>query len=214
MIDVVKAAARRAGGVPALAKQLGVSRQALYQWRRVPAEKVEALVRASGMTAHVLRPDLHAERDVRRADTRYGDDVPAWAIEQADHLRQGRFDRLDIANLCAEIEDLANRHRDEIESRLQVLLVHLLKLRVQPDGRTNSWDATVLEQRARVARRIARAPSLSSYPAQVLAEEYALARELAALETGLPLDRLPAICPFAIEDVLDLDYVPEPRTGG
>ncbi len=210
MIDIVKSASRRAGGIPALAELLGVSRQALYQWRRVPADKVQALVRATGLSPQALRPDLHGGGDSTGTGTRYEDDVPAWAIEQAGHLRHGRFDRLDVANLCEEIDDLASRHKDEIESRLTILLVHLLKLSVQPEKRAPSWDATILEQRARIARRLARAPSLRGYPAQVLVEEYDIARRKAALETGLPLGLFPVACPFAIDDVLDLDFVPGP----
>ncbi|NNM71018.1 DUF29 domain-containing protein [Enterovirga sp. DB1703] len=140
----------------------------------------------------------------------YDDDYAAWALHQARLLRTGRFDELDPENLAEEVEDLARQEKREIESRLGVLLQHLLKYMVQPENRSNSWRATILEQRARIARRLTESPSLRSYPGQVLEDEYGLARQQAALETGLPLERFPANCPFGIDDVLDLDFLPEP----
>jgi hypothetical protein len=208
MIDVLKLAAGRAGGVPSLAKKIGVSKQALYQWRRVPADKVAALARETGLSERLLRPDLFAGPATSSA---YDDDFAAWAESQAGLLKNGQLDQLDIGNLIEEVADLARRDRDEIESRLGVLLMHLLKLRYQPDARSPSWDSTILQQRTRIAKRIARSPSLKTYPAQVLADEYKLARREAALETGLPIERFPEVCPFAIEDVLDLDFMPQPK---
>lgn len=147
------------------------------------------------------------------SEAAYETDFSAWASAQADHLVAGRFDRLNLVHLSEEIEGLARRERDEIESRMTVLLKHLLRSRFQPDQHTPSWDSTILEQRARIARPLAQSPSLKAYPATVLAEEYALARREVALETGLPLAVFPPACPFAIEDVLDLDFVPAPETG-
>ena len=210
MIEVVKLAAKRAGGVPALATRIGVTRQALYQWRRVPADKVALLARETGLPERELRPDLYnASSDT--PSTEYDRDFAAWAAEQAKLLKSGMYERLDIANLSEEIEDLAARHKDEIESRLAVLLKHLLKVRFQPEMRSPSWDSTILEQRARIGRRLARSPSLRDYPGAVLDQEYGLARREAALETGMALDRFPPECPFRIEDVLDLDFMPAPE---
>lgn len=208
MIPVLKEAAQRVGGVPALAERLGVSRQALYQWRRIPAEKVAALARETGMAEPLLRPDLFGPSARLSGQTPFERDFAAWAFEQAAALKRGQFESLDVENLCEEIEDLARRDKDEIESRLAVLLKHLLKMRYQPDMRSPSWDSTILEQRARIARRIARSPSLCGYPAKVLDDEYALARREASIETGLPMERFPRECPFGIEEILDLDFMP------
>jgi DNA-binding transcriptional regulator YdaS (Cro superfamily) len=209
MIAIIKSAAQRVGGVPALAARLGVSRQALYQWQRIPAEKVSLVARETGLAEHQLRPDLYVDSG-RSGSPTYEEDFAAWALAQSAMLRSGSLGGLDIDRLCEEIDDLARRERDEIESRLAVLLVHLLKLRFQAEKRSPSWDSTILEQRARIARRLARSPSLRTYPAAVLAEEYDLARREAAIETGLPLSRFPVECPFAIADILDLDFVPAP----
>ena len=51
------------GGPAALARQLGISKQAVGQWPRVPAERVLDVVRAcdGGITRHQLRPDIYPD---------------------------------------------------------------------------------------------------------------------------------------------------------
>lgn len=207
MLDLVRDAAARVGGVPRLAERLGVSRQALYQWRRIPADKVAALARETGLPERALRPDLFAAA----SSSSYEHDFAAWATVQAARLQASDFAALDIENLSEEIEALARNERHQIENRLAVLLVHLLKMQFQKEQRTSSWDGTVHEQRSRIARILRASPSLRAYPGEVLAEEYLTARRGAAIETGLPIATFPAECPFAIEDVLDPGFVPAGR---
>jgi len=62
--EPIQAAVEKAGGVNALASAVGVSYQAVQQWvkaRRVPAERVLDIERATGVTRHSLRPDLYPE---------------------------------------------------------------------------------------------------------------------------------------------------------
>lgn len=141
--------------------------------------------------------------------TPYEADYAAWCAEQGALLREGRLAEVDRANLAEEIESLGRSEESEIESRLNVLLLHLLKWRFQPGQHSNSWKATLLEQRRRIARRIKQSPSLRDHPASVLDEEYELARLAAAGETGLALETFPAICPFSIEQILDPGFHPD-----
>ncbi len=48
-----------AGTGQRLAGRIGVTPQALSQWRRVPARRVLDVERASGVPRHALRPDLY-----------------------------------------------------------------------------------------------------------------------------------------------------------
>jgi hypothetical protein len=143
----------------------------------------------------------------------YTSDFFAWTQDQAAKLRaRGGFDNrgdIDWENAAEEIEGLGDSVRSEIESRVAVLVLHLLKWRYQADHRSSSWKGTIVEQRGRIARRLKRNPSLRQYPAEVLHEEYESARLLAAGETGLSEDTFPSECPFSIEDVLDLNFYPE-----
>ena len=142
----------------------------------------------------------------------YEQDFAAWADEQARLLLGGELGRLDLVNLAEEVGSLGRSHRSEIESRLKVLLLHLLKLVTQPEHRTRSWLGTCVEQRDEIERVIRQSPSLAAVPLEALTAEYGRARRAAATETGLPLAHFPAECPFRIEDVLDPDFLPGATT--
>lgn len=49
-----------AGGNTGLSRKLaGITPQAISQWKRVPAERVLEVERATGVSRHELRPDLY-----------------------------------------------------------------------------------------------------------------------------------------------------------
>jgi len=52
-------AVKEAGGPTRLAEKVGVTRSAVSQWRRVPAERVLDVERATGVSRHELRPDIY-----------------------------------------------------------------------------------------------------------------------------------------------------------
>lgn len=139
---------------------------------------------------------------------RYEDDYCGWLGQQIGLLEARRFGDLDVAHLADELRSLAVSEEGEIESRLVVLLHHLLKWEFQPAGRTKSWRASIIEQRNRISRIIKRSPSLRRHPASVLDEEYVVARLRAADETELPLNRFPSACPYSAADVLDDGFWP------
>lgn len=141
--------------------------------------------------------------------TPYETDYAQWCAEQGALLRAGKFEQIDRDNLAEEIESLGRSDRREIESRLKVLLVHLLKWRYQPESQGGSWRATIREQRVRIVKLIKESPSLRGHPADALSEEYSYAVPDAVEETGLPEEIFPASCPFTIEQVLDTTWLPE-----
>lgn len=146
---------------------------------------------------------------LRKQLTPFAADYALWCAEQGALLRAGRTDALDLENLAEEIESLGRSDRFEIESRLKVLLVHLLKWRFQPEKRKPGWRSTIREQRGRIARRLRESPSLKAYPAEVLAEEYSYAVSEAADETSIAEAAFPPTCPFTIEQVLDPEFLPD-----
>lgn len=63
--EALQRAIREAGGVGKLAEVIGVTGPAISQWEQVPANRVIAVERASGVPRQELRPDLYpAERVV------------------------------------------------------------------------------------------------------------------------------------------------------
>jgi hypothetical protein len=75
--------------------------------------------------------------------TKYETDVVAWANEQAAFLRAGDFSALDIEHNADEVEDVGKSEQRELETRLALLLCHLLKWQFQPQRRGASWAGVV-----------------------------------------------------------------------
>jgi hypothetical protein len=128
----------------------------------------------------------------------YDEDFFAWTQEQARLLRSGELSELDIENIAEELESMGRSDKREIDNRLVVLLVHLLKWQVQVGFRSRSWSATVGES-----------PSLRSRVVSIRRGLYTRARQVAASETGLPETAFPAECPFTLEQILSEDFLPE-----
>ena len=57
---------------------------------------------------------------------RYEEDLYAWTQEQAALLRTRQYDALDLENLAEEILAVGGRDRRKLESRLCIILLHLL----------------------------------------------------------------------------------------
>jgi hypothetical protein len=142
------------------------------------------------------------------AEKMYDQDFYAWAITNAELLRQGRFSEIDIEHVAEELESMGKSERRELISRLEVLLVHLLKWKFQPGLRGASWEITILKQRDSLEDLLEESPSLRHGLNKNIAKAYDRARRYAAKETGLPLATFPDPCPFAAEQVLDLEFWP------
>lgn len=67
--------------------------------------------------------------------TPYEADFAQWCAEQGSLLRAGNLEALDRENLAEEVETLGRSEKGEIENRLNVLLIHLLKWRYQPSAK-------------------------------------------------------------------------------
>ena len=136
-------------------------------------------------------------------------DFFGWTHQQAQLLRTGRLDQLDVSNLIDEIEDMGQSQIRELENRLGVLLAHLLKWRYQPERRGVSWETTIREQRRRLTRLLADNPSLQPRLPKAHDDAYGDARLIARRETALPEPTFPATSPFTLEQTLDPDYWPD-----
>jgi Domain of unknown function DUF29 len=139
----------------------------------------------------------------------YDEDFYAWTVEQARLLRSGEFSSIDVENVAEELESLGRSDKRAIESRLTVLVTHLLKWQAHPRLRSTSWSGTIREQRRRIEKLLRESPSLRPFVGEVLAEAYADAREDAADETGLSETEFPAECSFSAEEVLSRSFLPE-----
>lgn len=138
----------------------------------------------------------------------YETDLYLWSQTSAQLLKQKRFDELDIENLIEEIQDMGRSEQRSIYSHQLNLIMHLLKWDYQPDARSKSWRFSIRNARLALAKLLRENPSLANLPAENLIEVYSDARNLAADETGISLKAFPLDCPYAIEQVLDNEWLP------
>lgn len=146
----------------------------------------------------------------------YDTDFYAWAEDQAAKLHRLANERanseLDLTNLAEEVESMASKDRRELVNRLTIILVHLLKLAYcfYSDPR-KTWRDSVQAQRTSTAILFDQSPSLRRLAPDLLAKAYHRALDQTRTETiDLAMDELPAVNLFALDDLLDLSYTPEP----
>jgi len=138
----------------------------------------------------------------------YERDYYEWTVRNAELLRSGRANEADLQHIAEEIEDMGKRARRELLHRLSVLIAHLLKWQAQPDRRSRSWELTIRVQRKDLATLLSENPSLRPYLKKNLGEAYERAMVEAMTETGLPESDFPTTSPFALDAVLDLEFLP------
>ena len=136
-------------------------------------------------------------------------DFYAWTQQQADLLRHKNFDKIDLEHLIEEIESMGNSEVRELESRLTVLLMHLLKWQYQPKLQTRSWVLTIKEQRRRIVKRLQQSPSLKSKLQEIINDAYELARGDAVDETGLSESSFPETCLWEYSHFIDMEFWPK-----
>ncbi len=139
----------------------------------------------------------------------YDQDFYAWAMKNAELIRQGCWADIDQEHMAEEMESMGRSEWYELVDRLAVLLAHLLKWRYQPERRGNSWRLTIKEQRRRVQLRLKKSPSLQYEIGETLFEAYESAVLQAAKEMKVAESLFPPTCPFTLEQVLDSDFWPD-----
>lgn len=147
-------------------------------------------------------------KDEAAASPGYEEDFVVWLDAQAEFLRAGRLELLDRENLIDELTSMASRYRHEVQSRMRVVLTHLLKCQFQSDHKTRSWKAALLEQRHEIKLLVASSPSLRHVVTDKMEHCYQYARRIAATETGLPVAHFPQHSPYTVEQMLDEDFLP------
>jgi hypothetical protein len=143
----------------------------------------------------------------------YAEDETAWLDAMVDLLGAGAHAELDFASLREYLSDMAKRDRREVESRLVVLLAHVLKWVHQADQRSRSWRGSIVEQRQEL-KRLASRGILRKHAESVLADVYQEAMERAAAETGMAMEAFPAECAYSLDDLLSFDPAADADQGG
>lgn len=139
----------------------------------------------------------------------YNIDFYAWSQRQANLLRAEAFEEVDWNNLIEEIENLSRSEKNEVENRLIVLIMHLLKWQYQPELQSRSWNATINVQRDDLERLLRRSPSLRAWLSEFITDVYPSAVKRAIAETGLRKATFPTECPYSPEQIMDEEFWPQ-----
>lgn len=141
------------------------------------------------------------------ASSLYEQDFAEWLDHTARLLRDYRLDEVDVEHLIEEIAGMSASEKHDINSRVRVILLHLLKWHYQSAKRSRSWLSTITVQRAEIRDLLKRSPSLKLALGSAVAYRDAL--DLAMIETGLPAATFPSECPFTPAEVLDSGFLPD-----
>ena len=134
------------------------------------------------------------------ADGLYERDFYSWTVWQAELLRSGKLDTLDIANIAEELDTLGRSELSALVSAYKLVTQHLLKLMLQPEKATSSWDITIKRERGKIEDILDDNPGLRSKQDEAFSKGYARGRRDAANETGIDdVDRFPKDPPFTRE---------------
>lgn len=138
----------------------------------------------------------------------YDTDFCAWAERNAELLRLGNFSEIDSQHIAEELESMGKSEKRELIHRLAILIAHLLKWKLQPRLRCNSWKYTIKEQRLKITDLLEDSPSLNYDIDKKIGQAYKQALIIAARETGLEEDQFLAECPFNLDQALDNTFFP------
>jgi hypothetical protein len=146
----------------------------------------------------------------------YDDDFYAWTQHQAAVLREMPLadNRLDREHVAEEIEDLGKHVRNAVRSQLRRIMEHFLKLQYSPAREPRyGWMASIVDARVEIDDAIT--PTIRNEVEGDLPRLYRQAKKQATAslqEYGEPeiIDRLPVVCPYTFEQLLDDDWYPEP----
>ena len=139
----------------------------------------------------------------------YDQDFYSWTQEQAELLKNGRFSELDIDNLIEEVESMGRSEKRELESRLTILLLHLLKWSYQEIGRGRSWQLSIDEQRIQFEETLDENPGLKPQLDEIVKKAYRLAVIQAARETKISKAVFPECCPWTLVQFIENGFYPD-----
>jgi len=149
--------------------------------------------------------------------TEYEHDFNAWIQQHITLLKQGKISEIDVEHLILELEDMGKNNFRELESRLIVLIAHLLKWQFQlkqlteqwKEFKGSSWQQSIIEQRHQIAYLLEDMPSLKGKLQNAVKKTYSKAVMLAVDETKLPKSTFPNECPYTVEQLLDKMFYPD-----
>ena len=140
-----------------------------------------------------------------KAGRLYEEDFYVWTEFQAELLRKGQFEALDLENLIEEVEGLGDAKRSAVLNNASNVIEHLLKLQFSPaEDPRRGWAESIVEHRTRLELELT--PRLRQILDEELPRVYALTRRSTERKLRLygedaAADALPTDCPYMLDQI-------------
>ncbi len=141
--------------------------------------------------------------------TLYNQDVAAWAQEQSQLLRSGRFSELDVEHIADEIDDVGRRQLRELANCMALLLCHLLRWQHPAAQRDHVLRKKLEAQRKEVNHLLNESPSLVTKMADVKWLDMVWSKAVALAVSDIGLDCFPENMPWSVSQVMKPDFYPD-----
>lgn len=135
-------------------------------------------------------------------------DFYTWTQQQVTLLQHRQWGELDLDNLIDEIGSMGRSEKRELDSRLAVLLAHLLKWQYEPARQGKSWRLTIKEQRIKIKKCLRDNPGLKLQVSDIMMDAYDEGLIIAMRETEMDESIFPTICPWSFERIIADDFWP------
>jgi hypothetical protein len=139
----------------------------------------------------------------------YEEDEHLWLTETIKLLKENRLERLDIENLIEELEDLSKRDKNQVESFLRQIIIHLLLLQywtAEHEYNYRHWQGEIATFRVQLNRYLT--TNLKQHLSDNREDIYQESVFIVTQKTGLSLQIFPSICPYSLEQLLDKSWFP------
>ena len=131
-------------------------------------------------------------------------DFNLWIEGIKAAIQNKDFENMDWDNLLDEIDDMGKSEKRSLDSYLQRLIEHILKLkywRTERERCRNGWMQEVTNFRNRIKRILKKNPSLNSYLEAEYADIYQDAIATMSFDFDIPEDSF-----VEVEQIMDKDY--------
>jgi len=145
-----------------------------------------------------------AKTDLQRL---YEIDEHLWLQKNIQLLKTNRLEELDAENLIEELENLGRSDKNKAASLLEQIIRHLLYLQywaTEVENNQPHWEAEIDSFRTQLQRHLT--TNLHQYLEQEFETIYQDALRYVTKKTRLKT--LPSQCPYTLNQLLDIDWLP------
>lgn len=131
-------------------------------------------------------------------------DFNLWVEETKKAIQNRDLENMDWENLYDEVDDMGKSEKRSLESYLERLIAHVLKLQYWEAERERNykhWKAEVINFRRRIKRLIKQNPSFNALSAELYPEIFQDMIDVCSVEFEIPTDSF-----VALEQIMEDGY--------